>query len=174
VAAWRVFYQILRERTGPLTDSSDPTQIAAVFTVGNSAFSNGKAEEFYPGDDFVDIIGIDVYNWHWCQGSERQWLELDELLVPGLAFARARNKPIAIPEFGSVEDPANPAAKAQWMRNAATTLTELEVTDDLAFAAWFDVTGAGGAWPECVWDHDSSPESLSGFADLVSATSKRS
>jgi hypothetical protein len=173
IGAWRVFYGILRDRTGPLTDPSDPDQIAAVYTVGNSAFSDGRAGEFYPGDEFVDVVGIDVYNWHTCQGTERPWVQLEQLVQPGLAFARARNKPVAIPEFGSVEDPNDRFAKAEWMRNAGTTLGSLRRSDGLLFAAWFDVTGAGGAWIDCVWDHDSSAETLEGFTDLVGATSKR-
>ena len=173
VGAWRVFYQILRDRTGPLTDPSDPDQIAAVYTVGNSGFSDGRAEEFYPGDEYVDVVGIDVYNWYTCQGTEREWVQLDELLQPGVAFARAKNKPMAIPEFGSAEDPADPNAKAEWMRQAAVTLSSPEYADDLLFAAWFDVTAPGGAWPDCVWDHDSSFESFQGFEDLFTATTKR-
>jgi beta-mannanase len=172
VGAWRVFYEILRDRTGPLTDPSDPNQIAAVYTVGNSGFFDGRAEEFYPGDDYVDVVGADIYNWYTCQGSDREWLQLDELLSPGLAFARARDKPLAIPEFGSAEDPADPNRKGEWMRQAAATLNSPELTDDLLFSAWFDVTAPGGAWPNCVWNHDSSFETFLGFEELLGATAK--
>lgn len=172
IDAWRLFYKILRERSGPLTDPSAPNEIAAVYTVGNSAFSDGRAEEFYPGDEFVDVVGVDVYNWYLCQGSERSWLQLDELLAPGVAFARAHGKPFAIPEFGSTEHPEDPSAKAEWMRNAAVTLNSPEFADELLFSAWFDVTGAGGAWPNCIWDHDYSPETFEGFRDLADRATK--
>ncbi len=172
VEAWRVVYQILRERTGPMTDPSDPNQIAAIYTVGNSGFTDGRAEAFYPGDEYVDVVGADIYNWYTCQGSERDWIQFDELLQPGLAFARARNKPLAIPEFGSAEDPENPNAKGDWMRNAAATLNSPEIASEILFSAWFDVTAPGGAWPNCVWDHDSSFETFEGFNDLLGATTK--
>ena len=172
IGAWRQFYDILRDRTGPLTDPSDPNQIAAIYTVGNSGFEDGRAEEFYPGDEYVDVIGADMYNWYTCQGSDREWVQLTELLEPGVAFARSRNKPLAIPEFGSAVDPADPEAKGEWMRQAAVALNSPELADLVLFSAWFDVTAPGGAWPNCVWDHDSSFETFQGFSELVRASTK--
>lgn len=164
VAMWRRFVELLRDAGG------DHVTVAWVMTGG--AFSDERAAQWYPGDDVVDVIGADVYNWHTCQGTERPWQSLEDLIAPPLAFARERGKPLALPEFASVED--TPGRKAAWLDDAADTLTNPRVASDLAFVAWFDVTAPGGTWPNCVWDHDSSPESAASFASFVSDLSAQS
>lgn len=61
----------------------------------------------YPGDEYVDIIGMDIYNQSWTvpmPPPEQRWKEL--LNQPyGLrwhrAFAEAHGKPISFPEWGT-------------------------------------------------------------------------
>lgn len=61
----------------------------------------------YPGDDVVDVIGCDIYDWHQTKAeTPEEWAE--DVLAPddspGLddlaRFGRERNKPIAVPEWG--------------------------------------------------------------------------
>ncbi len=159
VAMWRRFVQLLRERGGEET--------VVVWTMTSGAFSDGRAELWYPGDDVVDVVGADLYNWHTCQGSDRPWVDLDSLLVEPLNFARDRNKPLALPEFASAEDRNEPDRKADWLRDAAATLARPEIADDLEFVAWFNVNAPGGTWPNCIWSHDSSVESADAFGQFV-------
>ncbi len=48
-------------------------------------------DDSYPGDDVVDLVGIDVYD----DGGDKA-----AICSPALAFAVAHNKPLAIPEWG--------------------------------------------------------------------------
>lgn len=65
------------------------------------------ATDVYPGDEYVDIIGSDLYNQSWKPGvttPEQRWHEL--LTQPyGLNwlhdFAEKHNKPISLPEWGT-------------------------------------------------------------------------
>ncbi len=159
VAMWRTFVEVLRAQGGD--------DITVVWTMTSGSFSDGRADEWYPGDDVVDVIGADVYNWYTCQGSDRSWVDLESLLIDPLAFARDRDKPLALPEFGSSEDRNEPERKASWLRDAAATLDREDIADDIEFAAWFNVTAPGGTWPECVWSHDSTAASAEAFAEFA-------
>ncbi len=158
-AAWRRFSELLDERGG------DDVQTVLVLTGG--AFSDGQVDRWYPGDDVVDIVGADVYNWSTCQGTDRAWMSFSELIEAPLEFARAHGKPLAIPEFASIE--GDPGQKAAWIDEASQTLAADPVRDQIAFVAWFDVTAPGGTWPDCVWDHDSSESSDAAFNRFIIA-----
>ena len=72
--------------------------------------------ELYPEDDYVDWIGIEHLNlkgdrWDEC-GSEIIQASYRE------ATSLSKTKPLIIAEMGSREDPGNPDAKAEWIRNS--------------------------------------------------------
>ena len=64
-------------------------------------------ERVYPGDAFVDIIGLDVYNQSWDPDSvdaRSRWQELlkgDHGLEWHRRFAAAHGKPMSYPEWGT-------------------------------------------------------------------------
>ena len=70
-------------------------------------------DALYPGDAWVDIIGLDVYDQGWWPGWEdpnNRWHEI--MYQPyGLAwhrdFAAAHDKPMSFPEFGLSDSPAH-------------------------------------------------------------------
>ena len=63
-------------------------------------------ELLYPGDDVVDLIGCDTYDWHHTKSvDEESWAATQRPKdSPGIAdvadFARARNKGLTFPEWG--------------------------------------------------------------------------
>jgi hypothetical protein len=68
----------------------------------------GHVEEAYPGDDYVDIIGLDMYDqYRWCKIKDpvERWdkvvLHGDHGLLWHQAFARAHHKPMSYPEWGA-------------------------------------------------------------------------
>lgn len=63
---------------------------------------NEKEEylRFYPGDDFVDILGIDIYN-HSGDDIYREALRNDIAVMR--AFAASRDKPFALTETGNIQ-----------------------------------------------------------------------
>jgi hypothetical protein len=69
----------------------------------------------YPGDGYVDDIGLDVYDRSLNPGETdaQRWDDIVNQRV-GLAwqaqFASAHHKPIAFPEWGLVHDPGSPTA----------------------------------------------------------------
>lgn len=82
---------------------------------------------YYPGDDVVDWVGPDGYNW----GEQSTnggyggyvWATFDLIFQPVLNDMASRHptKPQIIPEFGSAEDPYDPGRKAAWISDAYRT-----------------------------------------------------
>jgi Glycosyl hydrolase family 26 len=61
-----------------------------------------QLRKWYPGDDVVDIVGIDAYDAGVSAGRDRWQTIYDQSDGIGdvLAFAKAHDKPISIPEWG--------------------------------------------------------------------------
>jgi len=83
-------------------------------------------EQFYPGNAYVDYVGVTALNW-----GDVQWTPLDGLLAESLAELRRltrtprnpRGKPVILPEVGSNWLGGD---KAAWIRDGYAT----------AYAAW--------------------------------------
>jgi Glycosyl hydrolase family 26 len=67
---------------------------------------DGPTEAAYPGDDVVDVIGLDVYNQSWPRIADpaRRWsylLHHPAGLIWHRTFAKAHGKPRSFPEWGT-------------------------------------------------------------------------
>jgi endoglucanase len=74
---------------------------------------------YYPGDEYVDWIGVDGYNWGQSSlNSGLEWNSFDYLFADFFADVSARytGKPQMIAEFASVEDDGG--SKAAWIADA--------------------------------------------------------
>jgi beta-mannanase len=102
-AAFRRVISIIRAR-GATNAKSMWTLTANTFKPGGRA-----PEEFYPGDDVVDWVAADGYNWY---GSthlrNRPWTEFSTIFAPFNQWAAARGKPAMIAETGVLEDRTEP------------------------------------------------------------------
>lgn len=162
-AAWRAVVELVRSRGGD--------DIDMVWTVGAEALSEPEGQAYYPGDDVVDVIGADLYNWFTCQGTDRPWVSFEDLVEPAVQFAAERGKSLALPEFASAADPADPSRRAGWMDAAVDVMTEWDPAErsgvELDFVAWFDVTAPGGTNPNCQWAHRTDVETQRAFSRMI-------
>jgi hypothetical protein len=111
----------------------------------------------YPGDAYVDDIGLDVYDRSLSAGqtSAQRWDDLVHTKV-GLQwqaqFAAAHHKPSAFPEWGLVHDPGSATAGEDdpdfirhmhdWF-SSHNTAFENYFNDPSADGASFDISGGG-------------------------------
>ena len=141
----------------------------------NDPFTGGKppAPQYYPGDDVVDWVSADGYNWHGSNSENgkdryRDFLEIyDEFMLWTRTADAVRNKgasskPIMIGEYGSQEQSDGGVLKAEWFRKAhATVMPRPAGLDpnvdkykgafaDIAAMVYYDIPGksadAEGGW----------------------------
>lgn len=112
VAAYKHIVNIFRE--------TETTNVTWVWSP-NSIHKAGEADPFYPGDEYVDWIGISGFNWGGMR-SYQKWRAFEEMFGLSLMDFRKYHKPIILAELGSVESPTNPVAKADWITDMFTKI----------------------------------------------------
>jgi beta-mannanase len=114
-------------------------------------------EKAYPGDNYVDWIGFDGYNWGTTQ-SWSDWQALKYLFRDQVRLARRTwpKKPIMIAEFACTEQGGD---KAAWIKEIPGYLkTSMR---DIDAIVWFDVK------KESDWRINSSERSLAAFKSIM-------
>jgi hypothetical protein len=154
VAAWRHVVDVFRQ-----TGASN-----AVFVWCPNAIDDPVADwnhwtAYYPGDGYVDWVGIDGYNWG-NPGPWSPWSSWESFgaIMRGIYDDYAARKPIMIAETSSVESAGDPSAKASWIADAGEwTKTHPAV----AALVWFDTD------KERDWRLDSSPQARAAYWRLA-------
>jgi plastocyanin len=149
-AAWRHIHDTF------VADGVTNVTYSITYTAQN--FLHGKADDFYPGDDIIDTIAADGYNWFGCQFHNGPWREMSEIFQPFYDFGVEHNKPLIVAEYGSGEDPDVVGKKGQWFTNGSEALKN---TMPLIKGVTYFNVGNGGT--SCDRYVDSTPTSLSAF-----------
>jgi hypothetical protein len=111
--------------------------------------------ELWPGSDYVDLIGIDGYNWGTSQ-TGKTWQTPDQVFAATVNEVRQiTDKPLIISEVASAEAGGN---KAEWIDQFGRFLNE---NPQIEGFVWFDYN------KEADWRVDSSPASRDAFQRLV-------
>jgi hypothetical protein len=101
-AAWVHAVPLIREG---FAGAARPGQVLRIVFSPNA--DGADYEDFYPGDDQVDLMALDAYGQRWGtdtpSGDELLTL-LDQQLDRFTDFARAHGKPVAMAEWGNVAD----------------------------------------------------------------------
>jgi beta-mannanase len=144
VAAWRH----LRETF----DAHGATNVRWVWSPA-AVSSEQPLEAWYPGDDYVDLVGLDGYNW----GTSREWsrwMDPAEIFEPTLADARrvCPDKPVLIAEVACAEAGGD---KAAWITEFVRWVARTPAVEGFV---WFDHD------KETDWRITSSPRSAAAMA----------
>jgi hypothetical protein len=107
--------------------------------------------ECYPGDDVVDIVGMDSYDQPPGQSFEEQ-VNQPFGLKAHVEFAREHNKPTSYPEWGLFRNGDNPAYMRGMLRWIAEHPPEYHTITDYC--------------PHGVWQCGQNPESSEVFRDM--------
>lgn len=110
--------------------------------------------KYYPGDIYVDLIGIDGFNF----GDTKDWSDwrsFSDIFTPAYNYVtRSYNKPVIIAETASAESGGN---KAVWVNNMFGTLnTKFTLISEIV---WFSHL------KEADWRIDSTDASLKAFIE---------
>jgi len=127
---------------------------------GNPSFT--PYEQLYPGDDYVDWVGLTGYNWGTSQRWS-VWRDLTSTFKDSIDQIRAiTGKPLMIAEMASAEQGGD---KGGWISDGFSRLT----TDlpDVKAVVWFDTFDARLGTH---WEVDSSPGSLAAYRAVAASS----
>lgn len=133
-----------------------------------SANDRRHAPKWYPGDDWVDAMGIDAYNWHVCRpDSDNTWKPLAQIIEPFREFGELHpTKPLWLTEWASWEDPTVAGHKAQWIDQASALFAQPQYSQ-FAGVSYFSSDAINPNFGNCIWRVDTSPSSLASFAAMA-------
>lgn len=139
--AYRHIIDIMREESA--------SNITWVFHVNNDDVPNkpwNRFEKYYPGDDYIDWIGVSVYGAQ--TPTDEEWLLFSDMMdevYPRLELL-STSKPIVVLEFGVTS--GNPLGdQAEWAEDALTNLTALRWSRIIGFSWWNEA-----------WQNDDDPD----------------
>lgn len=84
-----------------LRDTKDVHNLLYVYGPGSEAASTAEYEERYPGDEYVDMVGFDMYNNPPAEDNSPWYNSFKAELGIVNEFAKSHNKLIAVTETGS-------------------------------------------------------------------------
>jgi hypothetical protein len=108
VEAWQHFHDVVEEE-----GAFNVTWAWIINTIWSDPGSDPKP--YYPGDAYVDWVGMDAYNWGKNPIQPDIWLSPEQAIGPTLTvLEEITDKPIALTEVASSEHGGN---KASWIRD---------------------------------------------------------
>jgi hypothetical protein len=131
----------------------------------NSGYRALPLQSFYPGNDVVSYIGIDVYDTRADRrGNWKQLEDEPDGVAAVAAFASAHHKPMSIPEWGlgPAQDPSGPYGGDD--PSYVEGIADIAKHDDVAYQSYFD-QGLYGLQLQ------NSPRSLAAYKQAFGATS---
>ena len=164
IAAWRNFMTVI--------DSEGVELAGRVWIMTDYAFhlteiDRRHAEFWYPGDEWVEAIGADAYNWHECRtGIDTPWMTPRSIIEPIRDFGLMHpTEQMMITELGSAEDPNDPNRKGEWI-TAAQNLFKDPSYSQFTLVAYFNLHHDEGIF-DCDWRIGTSTAATDAFAALA-------
>jgi beta-mannanase len=135
------------------------TNVEWAWVVNHESIPNEEwnhVDNYYPGDEYVDIISVDGYNWG--HGGFGGWKTFDEIFGAMLMHLSSTHptQPLVIGEFASVEG-TDPMSKANWITDAYSRIES--DWPQIKAALWFNFPGK--------FTVGTSPESIQAYREAI-------
>jgi beta-mannanase len=155
IKAWQHIVTIFRQQGA--TNAKFIWSITSSNVGAGSSFTGA-----YPGDNYVDYVGVDGYNWGTTQSWGSTWQSFDQIFsAPYQALTQLTSKPILIPEWASAEIGGN---KAAWITDAFQQLASSKYARVVG-ADWFNMN------KETDWRINSSSAALAAYQAALGGSS---
>lgn len=103
----------------------------------NEVMGTQNLDEYYPGDDYVDWIGISGFNWGGLEPWQ-SWRNFNQIFAPTLRQVKKYDKPIMLAEIGAIENPRGGGqTKAAWIKETLDYIKKSDPPIDLFI--WFNL-----------------------------------
>ena len=158
IAAWRNWVSVFRAEGAT---NARFMFITTAFGYQVKKTDHRYAPAYYPGDDVVDAIAVDAYNWFTCRATVKNpWNTLAALIAGQKAFGALHpDKPLWLAEYASVEDPSMIGRRAQWLTDAGN-LFQQPGYEQYVGILYFDLK------KQCDWRIENDTPSLTAFSAM--------
>jgi len=156
IEAWRRIHEIFRdERCDNVKWVWAPNAISGPNTPENGI------EKYWPGEDVVDIIGLDGYNFGDRHSRWHRWTSCEDIFRPALdkILESGVRQPVLITEFGCASDPPT-ERRAEWVRSAHRFFAS---RPEIVGVIWFNYDKRAEGEPD--WRIDSDERSLAAWRE---------
>jgi beta-mannanase len=144
-AAWRLFYGLVR---------SEYPAARVVFSPNNDTVTDVPVGQIWPGDDVVDVVGVDYYDGYPAVTDAGVWASVvnateggGQPYGPGAwqAFAVAHGKPLAFPEWGlrSGDHPEFVQGMHDFFAAHAAGAAGSSLAGKVIYDVYFDIANSG-------------------------------
>ena len=139
--------------------------------------ASGNPTDIYPGDTYVDVVGVDFYdNWP-ALDTEALWAShyMDQASGGGphgigawLAFAKSHGKPLSIPEWGIVHSTGNNCGCGGDDPIYVTHMHDFFAANalNIAYETYFNLGDSSGDTTFLVYPATTSPNASSAYKSL--------
>lgn len=160
VTAWRRAHDIF-QRAG----AANVVWVWAPNAISGPDSEENGMERYWPGDAYVDVIGLDGYNFGDAHTKWHRWCTFQEIFGPALEKIRASGvrHPVFISEFGCTHD-VPPERRAEWIREAHAYLSARQ---EVVGALWFNLDKRREG--EKNWRIDANDASLAAWRETFAA-----
>ena len=165
ISAWRHWVDVFRQEGA---SNAKFMWIMTDYSYHVPTSDRRSAPTWYPGDDWVDAMAIDAYNWHTCRPNEdNPWKTLATIIEPFRQFGALHpTKDLWLTEWASWEDPAVTNRKAGWI-DEARALFKGPAYSQFAGVLYFHSNAINASFVDCRWRADTSASSLASFRAMA-------
>ena len=141
--AWRLYHDILAQ---------EYPAAKLVFSPNNGSHSDVPVSDIYPGDELVDVIGVDFYDGWPSVTSQEDWDKVLYATEKGdqprgvgawQRFAAAHGKPLSFPEWGLQKGDHPAFIKAMHEFLSANAARPGDVAGKVVYDVYFDIAHGG-------------------------------
>lgn len=149
IDAWKHVVTIFRD--------AGVTNVKWIWTTNATNSGSATFTGWFPGDEWVDMVSIDGYNWGSAQ-SWSKWQSFEEVFTPAYQALSISSKPLFIAEFSSTEHGGD---KAQWITDMFKVIPEK--FPRIFALMWFSQSKSA----EADWAVNTSDAALKAWKDCV-------
>lgn len=153
IKAWQRVHKIMREEGA--------TKVKFMFSPNVEWDTNNPKsaiELYYPGDEFVDLLALDGYNFGDKHSKWHSWSSYKAVFEKGIQKMSKVNKPLILAEIGCADGPA----KSKWVK---TFLNSVRKDDRVSGFIYFNHFDPNKGEPN--WLLDSDPKTLKVFQEFL-------